>query len=131
MCVCVYIKSSYRVSLQKGVMEGKLHLIGIVKMESCSVTRNFRGFPQSTSRVPGKILAISEFGFLSFYIGGSLACRSLPLKLHSSLFLSGVFHVNCNSKSKQYVRLTLLCYSSESQIIFSTILFSIPHLGSN
>lgn len=28
----------------------------------------------------------------------SLACRSLPLKLHSSLFLSGVFHASCRRK---------------------------------
>lgn len=29
----------------------------------------------------------------------SLACRSLPLKLHSSLFLSGVFHASCTRKT--------------------------------
>lgn len=36
---------------------------------------------------------------MSFYTNSSLACRSLPLKLHSSLFLSGVFHVSCRRET--------------------------------
>lgn len=35
------------------------------------------------------------------YSGGPLACRSLPLKLHSPLFSSGVVHVSCGERTAQ------------------------------
>lgn len=58
----------------------------------------------------------SEFSYLSFHTNSSLACRSLPLKLHSSLFLSGVFHVSCRREtlSDSYWR-----YNTVRQVIFT------------
>lgn len=73
-------------------------------MESYSVTGNFQGFPQSAG-APGRFRLYLGLGAWAVQIGGPLACRSLPLKLHSSLFLSGVFHVNCretHSKKKTH-----------------------------
>lgn len=35
------------------------------------------------------------------YSGDPLACRSLPLKLHSPLFSSGVVHVSCGKRTAQ------------------------------
>lgn len=128
----VYIKSSCRASLQKAVTEGKLYLIGKSHcwMESYSVTGNFQGFPQSAG-APGRFQLYLSLGAWAFQIGGPLACRSLPLKLHSSLFLSGVFHVNCRETHSKK-KLILLLYSSESILHYLTsILFSGLHLRSH